>query len=107
MISIFYGNDRIKALSAAEKILVKTKADGIVLFDEATINVEELLSLAEQQALFGGTRVVKLDGVLSNEETKEVILKNLESFSKSPTTFIFLEDSLLADEVRQFKKYAE
>jgi len=107
MLYIYYGSDRIKALGAAEKIIAKVKADEIIFFDEATVNAEAILSLAEQQGLFGGTKLIKLDGVLENSAEKERILKNLEVLKKSPSLFIFLEDSLKADTVKEFKKFAE
>lgn len=107
MLLIYYGGDRVKSLSVAEKTLLKVKADEIISYDETTVNVETLLSLAEQQALFGGVRAIKLDNVLSNIEVGETILKNLEVLKKSPSTFIFLEDSLNAETAKSFKKYAQ
>lgn len=107
MLYIYYGGDRIKALKAAEKTLARVKTEENIYFDEATINTETILALAEQQALFGGVKTIKLDNVFSNSEAGEIVLDSLERLKKSPNTFVFLEDSLNAEKVKAFKKYSE
>lgn len=106
MLYVYYGNDRVKALLKAQKVLEKSGAEEVVRLDDTTATLSEIFSLVEQSSLFGGVKAVKCDQVLQSEEVGEDVLKRIEALAKSSTIFVFLEDKILAEPLRTIKKYA-
>lgn len=58
------------------------------------LGVEELLSLAASQSMFGGTETYVLSGAI-NSDRQEEFLDLAEALVESPNTFIFEEEKLL------------
>lgn len=101
MMEILVGND-----NKAKKSYIKniTKGTEPVFLASSDSNRESVLSYANGVSLFGETNVYIISDMLL-----EIPFKNgdLEIINKSAHTFIFLEDKLLAQEERAYKKYAK
>ncbi len=106
MLCVFYGQDRLKAVKAAEAVLEKSDSSKRIVFDENLENSNELLSLATTNDLFAEKLFIKCDGVLESVHRDE-ILKYTKSFQDSPNTFVFIESAIKADTLKILKNYAE
>ncbi len=103
MIHILYGND-IKSKTLHIKKQIENAS--VVRIPANHLSSEMLFSYSEQNSLFGDEFVIILENPISESEIvfdKEV----LERLKDSSTLFIILEDDLLADEVKKYKKYCE
>lgn len=107
MLAVFYGSDRVRLAKRAGDFISKQDFDEIISFDDSTINCDELLNFTEQSALFGGRKLIKLDGVFDNEDVLSATLKNIELFEKSDNIFVFLETKILAGDLKKLKSHAE
>jgi hypothetical protein len=100
MIEILVGSD-----NKAKKLYIKNLAKDSepVFLASSDSNRESILKYATGVSLFGETSVFVISDMLL-----DIPLKNgdLEMISGSKNTFIFLEDKLLADEQKIYKKYA-
>lgn len=100
MIEILVGSD-----NKAKKLYIKNLAHDHepIFLASSDSNRESLLNYATGVSLFGETSVFVISDMLL-----DIPLKNgdLEIMSESKNTFIFLEDKLLADEQKIYKKYA-
>ncbi len=59
-----------------------------------SLGVEELISLASSQSMFGGTETYVLSGAI-NSDRQEEFLDLAQALVESPNTFIFEEEKLL------------
>lgn len=106
MLAIFYGNDRLKISKRVSDFVSNQEVDEIISFDDSNVVVDELLNFCEQTALFGGRKLIKLDGVFENDEVLSSVVKNAEAFSKSDNIFVFLEAKILAPDLKKLKSFA-
>jgi DNA polymerase III delta subunit len=107
MIAIFYGNDRLRLVKEANAFIGKQDVDEIISFDETNVSAEEILNFAEQGALFGGKKLIRLDGSLEVEEILKVIIDEVELLAKSDNIFVFIESSILASDLKKIKSHAK
>lgn len=107
MLIVFYGNDKVRLLSSVRDFILKADFDEQISFDDSNVQIEEILAISEQNALFGGRKIVKLDSTLEDERFKEIFFKNLENFKKSENLFVLLENSLLAGDLKKLRGISE
>ena len=102
MIYLCTGGD-IKKKNAYIKTLAKNQQIISIPF---SFSKEMLFDYASNNSLFGEIPVVVVENILSDEE---IILSpsELEILKKSPTTFVFSEDKLLALTEKKYSKYVE
>ena len=107
MLYLIYGNDRGKVNAAVTKLQKELMIKGgeVVRFSEDTFVLENFLPLLEQQALFGGSKVVICDGVA--EVAGVFNKKRSEALKNSPNIFIFKEEKVLADDLKTVSTYTE
>jgi len=102
MIYILSGNDTKKKNAYLKKLF---KEDQPIFVSGSGITKEELLNHAGSVSLFGGSPFVVIENIL-NEENITLSLEDLSVLKDSETTFVFMEDKILAPEVKKYKKYA-
>ena len=68
---------------------------------------EDLRAALSGSGMFGGARLVILDGVFGNEGMRVVAEDALPAMKKSPETFFILEEKPLADVRKKIEKFAE
>jgi hypothetical protein len=102
MIYILSGND-IKQKNAYIK-KISSDSSPVLLSDE-NIKKESILEYAEVMSLFGDSLFVIIENFLkSGIKLSSEEIKMMEG---SKTTFVLLEEKLLASDVNKFKKYAK
>jgi DNA polymerase III delta subunit len=102
MIYILSGNDTKKKNSYLKK-LCKDNAPVFVSNKEVTKNM--ILDYAHSVSLFGGEQIVVFEGLIK-EESLVFSDEDLVGMKESPTIFVFMEEKLLAPQVKKYKKYA-
>jgi len=70
------------------------KAKGAELLKWDSMPVEELISLASTEAMFGGAQTYVLQGAI-NSERQDEFLDIADALAESPNTFVFEEEKLL------------
>lgn len=102
MIYIFVGNDN-KSKNIKTKAL--SKNCDVVTLSGNNLSKEIILDYAGTQSLFGGQSVVVLENLINGSDL--IFSKDeLESIKNSKTLFVWLEDKLLASDVKKYSKYA-
>ncbi len=111
MIYFFYGTDREKIQHKARatfEALQKKKPDAsYVEFDAESLKIADLEMIAGTQGLFEKKLVVKLGGVLENEELEEKILKSLPALKASENIIVWSEGKVGKAELEKIKKNSE
>ena len=102
MIYIIYGNDT-KAKNAFLKKITTNKDVTRLSYSVASKDV--LKSYSESTSLFGDSPVVVMDNMI-NESEVSLIANDLKSLQASSSTFVFIEDKLLAADQKKYKAYA-
>ncbi|MBK5215741.1 MAG: hypothetical protein JJE53_02965 [Candidatus Pacebacteria bacterium] len=102
MIYILTGND-IKNKNAYLKKLYKEDRPTFAL--DASTTKEMLFDYAGSVSLFGGSPIVVVDNITRDEEVS-LSASDLEVLKDSLTTFVFMEEKLLASETKKYSKYA-
>lgn len=102
MIYILSGNDTKKKNVYLKKLF---KENQPIFVPEASITKEELLNHAGSVSLFGGSPIVVIENIL-NEENIILSPEDILILKNSETIFVFMEDKLLAPEVKKYKKNA-
>ncbi len=102
MIYILSGNDTKKKNIYLKKL---DKTNSAVLLPDGEIAKEELLNYAFSVNLFGDHQIIVFENILKRENIT-LTNENLLALKDSETIFIFLEEKLLAPEVKKYKKYA-
>lgn len=105
MLYVYYGNDRLKSLRLAEAVLQKFPTEEVVRFEEATVEIDELMALTSE-GLFGGGKAVRCDGILSTATVKEAVFDNLNLLQQSKKVFVFIEDYLSAPDLKIMEKHS-
>lgn len=111
MIYLLHGTDTIKSRKKIHTLLdsmFAKKPDASFVWVEAgEFDNNRLKEFIGGQGLFENKYIIVFDNLFSDNETKEVVLKNLKEISKSENIFIFLEEKLNKTELNKFEKYAE
>src|SRR3989338_3748959 len=108
MLFLYTGTDRKKAYAAMEAALKKSTKK-----DSRTVRITDANAPADLTAafggggMFGGSRVVVLNGVLANEEMRTVLLGSLARMRDSEEIFFVLEEKPDAATRKQIEKYAQ
>lgn len=96
MIYIFHGDNSEVSRKSFIELIAKLKSDGvneIVRLNGADLVQSDLIQALESQSLFGGDRVVVIEGLLSRRVSKEkdlLISYLLSSIVHSPSSIILL-----------------
>lgn len=102
MIYILSGNDTKKKKISLKKLC---KDSLPISIPSAELSRETIFSQAGSNSLFGESLVVVLDNII-NENNINLSPEDLLALKNSKTTFVFLEDKLLAPDIKKYKKYA-
>jgi len=102
MIYILSGNDTKKKNSYLKKLY---KNDLPVFIPSKDVNKKELFDQAGSVSLFGGSPIVILENIIK-EGNITFSQEDLSILKESETIFIFLEEKLLAPDLKKYKKYA-
>ena len=108
MLYFFSGTDRDKARAAMNEsaLSVGGKREEIVRVTDAN-SVADLESTLRGAGMFGEKRIVILEGVLANEEMRELLMAELPRIAKSDETFFLYEEKPDAQTRKTIEKYAE
>lgn len=108
MIFLYLGTDRNKARSAMDAAIKKTttKNTEVVRISDSN-DVADLKAALQGGGIFGGERIVVLDGILANEEMRVVFEDTVESLGTSGDTFFMYEEKPNAATKRLLEKYAK
>lgn len=108
MIFLYLGTDRKKARSMMDAAIKKIAGkDGTVIRISDSNDVADLEAALQGGGMFGGERVVVLDGVFANEEMRVVVENVLESLGTSEETVFVYEEKPNAATKRLLEKYAK
>lgn len=111
MIYLFYGDDKFKARSQAQKVLEAAKKKhseaGFFKLELENFSENKLDELIASQGLFYSANIVLADNLCEEKEISEILLKKLKEIKESPNFFIFLEGKLNKKELDTFKKHAD
>lgn len=101
MIYILLGNDNKKK----NIYLKKLYTNGLPFLLEKGFTKEELFDKAGSVSLFGDVPIVVIEGMIKDGD---IVLSSEEIslLKDSKTTFVFLEEKLLATDIKKYKKYA-
>jgi hypothetical protein len=120
MLYFFTGTDRDKARGAMNADVEraanlpapsgarqagKTHAEVLRITDAN--QADDLRAALSGPGMFGGARVLVLEGVLANEEMYPIFIEALPTLSDSEDAVFLYEEKLLADVRRKVEKYAE
>ena len=107
MLYFYSGTDRERARTATNAALKSVaKSTEIIRISDAN-TAADLRSAIAGGGMFGGERVVVLDGVSAKEEMRDVLFAALPQLSKSKELFFVLEGKLDASTRKGIEKYAE
>ncbi len=102
MIYILTGNDTKKKNAYLKKLY---KDDQLISVLDGTITKEILFDQAHSLSLFGGSPVVVAEGVIK-EGSIILSSSDLLILKESETTFVLLEEKILASDLKKYQKYA-
>ncbi len=107
MLSVYSGTDRKKVRDEMDKAIASASkhATRIIRVSDAQ-GVEDLRAALGGSGLFSEKRVVVLDGILQNEEMRELFLSVLEGLESSEDTVFLYEEKLDAKTKRLIEKHA-
>ncbi|MDP3646304.1 MAG: hypothetical protein Q8R25_04415 [bacterium] len=109
MLYLFSGTDREKARAemntAVSAVGGKKKIEVVRVSDAHT--AADLAKTLEGAGMFGGERLIVLDGVWSNEEMRAVAEQSLKRMRDSRELYFVLEEKLDAATRKSIEKYAE
>ena len=108
MIFFFTGTDRDRARAAMNEAAQSAagKAGEIVRISDAH-RVADLESALRGAGMFGGRRVVVLEGILSNDEMRELFIAQMPMLAKADEDIFLYEEKADAATRRTIEKYAE
>lgn len=102
MIYILTGNDTKNKNIYLRKLYKEDQP--LFVLDIATTK-EVLFDYAHSVSLFGGSPIIVVENMIKDEEVK-LTAKDIAILSDSITTFIFLEEKLLAADLKKYNKIA-
>jgi DNA polymerase III delta subunit len=101
MIYILFGNDTKKKNAYLKKLY---KDNFPIFIPEVNLSKEILLDYASSISLFGESPIIVLEGIIK-EGNITLGAEDLLALKGSLTTFVFIEEKLLAPDVKKYKKY--
>ena len=106
---LYTGTDREKVRAAMNVEIEREvkKVHGEVLRITDAHATEDLRAALQGPGMFGDTRVLVFEGILSNEEMYALFIEALPELAKSKEHIFLYEEKLLADVRRKVEKYAE
>lgn len=111
MLYTLYGDDFIKRAKKLDEMvqffLTKRPNTSFAKINADNFANYSLDELAQDQGLFENKCVVVLDGIFENKETKEILLKKLDSLGKSNNVFVINERSLGKGDTTLLEKHSE
>ncbi|MBI2612972.1 hypothetical protein HYW59_04185 [Candidatus Kaiserbacteria bacterium] len=107
MLYVFSGTDREKARAEMNKALRQAQGKREVIRITDANSLDDLNAALSGGGMFGGKRVVILDGVFANEEMRNVVLDALQRIKESEDIFFVLEEKPDADTRKKLEKHAE
>jgi DNA polymerase III delta subunit len=102
MIYVLSGNDTKKKNIYLKKLC---KGEQAVFLNENEVSKEALFNFAMSTSLFGEAPIVVCENFIKNENVK-LNAGDLSILKDSPALFIFLEEKILANDLKTYKKYA-
>ncbi len=106
MLYLYTGTDRDKARTELNKAVRAVKGTEVVRITDAN-SLADLQAALGGRGLFGGERVVVLDGVFANEEMESFVLDLLPRLEEAGEPVFILEEKLDAETRKKLEKYAE
>jgi DNA polymerase III delta subunit len=111
MLYVLHGSDFVKRGKKLDEMvqffLTKKPNTSFAKVNAGDFSNYSLDELAGGQGLFENKCVVVLDGIFENKETKEIILKKLDSLGKSNNVFVINERALLKGDLAALLKHSE
>ena len=111
MIYLLYGTDTLKSREKSRALLnnifAKKPNASYIRIDKENFDESEVEELIGGQGLFENKYIIVFDGLFSDKDIKEILLKNIKEISTSRNIFIFIEEKLNKIEIKKFEKYAE
>ena len=108
MIYLLYGEngeERKKVVNETVNSLAQTENSFVSRFDETNWSTHTILSYAESAGLFGTNYIVIIDRIFNDEEKLNFIISNLSIFAESANHFIFSENKILKETLKNFEKH--
>ena len=108
MLHFYSGTDRQKARAAMQEGMKKESAKGTHIVRVTDANkTDDLREALRSGGMFVQARVVVLEGVLANDEMRELVLAELSALKTSTDHFFILEEKPGAATRKQVEKYSE
>jgi len=98
---------RAKFMTLHDTLIQKRPDASVSVFDADTFDIATLATLARSAGLFGGKSLVILDGVFSDEDTREARGAMLPDMATSENIFLVYETKVDAKTKKMFEKHAE
>lgn len=102
MIYLLSGNDTKKKNAYLKKLY---KNDVPLFVPTAGLKKEMLFDFAQTRSLFGETQIIVIENILKEGNIK-LSQEDIVFLKNSETIFIFLEEKILAPEIKRYKKEA-
>lgn len=102
MIYILTGNDTKKKNAYLKKL---SNGDQSIFASEINVTKDSLFEQAKSLSLFGGYPTVIIENIIKDGDIT-FSQEDISILKDSETIFIFIEEKLLATELKKFKKYA-
>ncbi len=108
MIFLFTGTDRDKARTALNTEVEKFSKKGarVVRITDAN-SADDLRAALQGPGMFGGARILVLDGILENEEMYAIFFDALPALARPSEHVFMLEGKLGAETRKRIEKFAE
>lgn len=107
MLRFYYGTDTEKARAVLNAAIEKNRSGADVFRITDAHSLADLEAALMGGGMFGGARVVVLDGTLTHDEMRSIVLARLPQLKSSADTFYMYESALDAATKKQIEKYAE
>jgi len=107
MLYLYTGTDRKKARAHMNAAVARVSKNADVVRITDANSVADLSAALHGGGMFGGKRVVVLDGVFANEEMRSAVLAAVSDFKASEDVFFILEEKVDAQTRKAIEKHAE
>lgn len=107
MLHLVTGTDSDRAREYLNEAVEKVAKNAAVIRITDAHRVADLQMSFQGGGMFGRKQVVVLDGTLTNDEMRDVVMGQLDPLKKSTDTFFIFESAPDAATRKQLEKYAE
>ncbi len=107
MLYLYSGSDTERARTRLNIVIDDAQGHADVFRITDAHSIDDLEAALRGGGMFGGPRVVVLDGTLTHEHMREIIIARLPQLKSSSDTFYIYEGVLDAPTRKQVEKYAE